>query len=225
MGAGMSGEVATIQQARSDNEEFSHKQVWIQTAVGAVGGALTGGIAAGGGALAAGATSTIGRVGIQLGSATIGGAAGGGGANLTSCALTGEEVSAKEVGKAVVLGGLGGFIGGGLGQAVGSIVKDEIPIVLRTLIGAGAGSGTSALTALSIKITENILRRTYIVKADISEIIGFNPDTVERIWAWLIQKEYIMLIKEERKQNEEGKADFKAKLRSKCRDLGDLFVE
>ncbi len=29
MGAGLSSEVATVQQARSDNPAFSHKQVWI----------------------------------------------------------------------------------------------------------------------------------------------------------------------------------------------------
>jgi hypothetical protein len=64
MGAGMSGEVATIQQARSDNEEFSHKQVWIQTAVGAAGGAIAGPIAAKGGIIAAGISNAAGKIGV-----------------------------------------------------------------------------------------------------------------------------------------------------------------
>jgi hypothetical protein len=29
LGAGLSGEIATIQQARSDDNQFSHKKIWI----------------------------------------------------------------------------------------------------------------------------------------------------------------------------------------------------
>jgi len=52
--------------------------VWIQTAVGAAGGAFGTLFAAGGGFLAAGVVNTAGRVGIQIGASAVGGAAAGG---------------------------------------------------------------------------------------------------------------------------------------------------
>ncbi len=115
MGAGLSGEVATVQQARSDNEDFSHKQVWIQTAVGAAGGAIAAPIAAGGGALAATVANSVGKVGIQIGASAIGGAAAGGVSQVTSSTLTGEKISGEKIGKAMLLGTLAGAIGGGMG--------------------------------------------------------------------------------------------------------------
>ena len=76
---------------------------------------MTGGIGAGGGLLAAGVTNTAGRIGIAIGASTIGGSAAGGVSKVTSCALTGEDISTKEVGKAMLLGALGGAVGAGMG--------------------------------------------------------------------------------------------------------------
>ena len=52
--------------------------MWIQTAVGAAGGAIAAPIAAGGGILAAGVVNSAGKVGIQIGASAVGGAAAGG---------------------------------------------------------------------------------------------------------------------------------------------------
>lgn len=79
LGSGLSGEVGTIQQALNKQEEFDQKQLWVQVAVGAAGGAIAAPIAAGGGALAAAVTNTAGRVSIQVASASVGGALSGAG--------------------------------------------------------------------------------------------------------------------------------------------------
>ncbi len=40
--------------------------------------------------------------------------------------------------------------------------------MIRSVLGVGLGSVSSALTALTIKIIDNILKRKYIVKGDIA---------------------------------------------------------
>jgi hypothetical protein len=79
LGAGLSAEVGTIQQAVSKEDKFNHKSVLIQAGVGALGGAIAAPIAAGGGALAAVVTNTAGKISIQVASASVGGALSGAG--------------------------------------------------------------------------------------------------------------------------------------------------
>jgi hypothetical protein len=44
-------------------------------------------------------------------------------------------------------------------------------LLIRSILGVGLGSATSAITALTIKVIDNVLKRKYIVKGDISAII------------------------------------------------------
>jgi hypothetical protein len=53
-------------------------------------------------------------------------------------------------------------------------------------LGVGLGTASSTLTAITIKVIDNVLKRKYIIKGDISQIIGKNADKVEEIWKWLV---------------------------------------
>jgi hypothetical protein len=79
LGAGISGEVGTIQQAvNKEQEEFNQKQVLLQTGIGAAGGLVAAPFAIGGGIAASAISSTAGKIGVQVAASALGGSASGG---------------------------------------------------------------------------------------------------------------------------------------------------
>lgn len=89
--------------------------------------------------------------------------------------------------------------------------SEQTVLLIRSALGVGVGSVTSATTALVIKVIDNILKKGYISKGDIANIIHDNPELAEIIWNWLIAKKYVEI--EESKSEEEL---FKAEVADKC---------
>ncbi len=66
--------------------------------------------------------------------------------------------------------------------------SEQTQLLIRSTLGIATGSTASATTALVIKVIDNVLKQKYITIEDIGGIIGKNPELLDEVWAWLLQK-------------------------------------
>ncbi|XP_055340391.1 uncharacterized protein LOC129589603 [Paramacrobiotus metropolitanus] len=152
-----------------------------EVAVGATIGVVSGGLSTGASLAAKGASTAVKAV-AQIGAATTSGAVGGAVGEVAR-AIDGEEVTAKSVGKSVLIGTSLGMVGGAGAQLAGVAAQNISNGVAKTAVKIGAQTATATMADAGLQMAETgeIDRKRLLTTAATAATISVTAETAKSV--------------------------------------------